>query len=109
MVPSSQSGSLWEAISGCKLIYSIAAVLAIHLIQVSQRKRSLFDKACDLFTKGKKTQETGGSQAKEAELFQVIRQLQMVLEALLQYLIWSDSCGLCKLVDHDHPELSVSS
>jgi hypothetical protein len=37
---------------------------------VSQWKRQLLDGASELFTRGKKSKETGESQAKEAELFQ---------------------------------------
>ena len=48
------------------------------------------------------------SQAKEAELFQQIGKLQMELEWLKKNLSCSDAHELRKLVDHDHPELSVS-
>ena len=69
-----------EAISGRKTIQEIAADHAIHPIQVSQWKRQLLDGASELFTKGKKSMDTGESQAKEAELFQQIGRLQMELE-----------------------------
>ena len=71
-----------EAISGRKTIQEIAADHAIHPIQVSQWKRQLLDGASELFTRGKKSKETGESQAKEAELFQQIGRLQMELEWL---------------------------
>ena len=71
-----------EAISGRKTIQEIAADHSIHPIQVSQWKRQLLDGASELFTRGKKTQDTGESQAKEAELFQQIGLLQMELEWL---------------------------
>ena len=49
-------------------------------IQVSQWKRQLLDGASELFTRGRKTKDTGESQAKQAELFQQIGRLQMELE-----------------------------
>ena len=39
-------------------------------IQVSQWKQQLLESACELFTRGKKTESKAESQAKEAELFQ---------------------------------------
>jgi len=71
-----------EAISGRKTIQEIAADHAIHPIQVSQWKQQLLDGASELFTRGKKTKDTGEIQAKEAELFQLIGRLQMELEWL---------------------------
>jgi transposase-like protein len=71
-----------EAISGRKTIQEIAADHAIHPIQVSQWKRQLLDGASELFTRGKKSKDTGESQVKEAELFQQIGKLQMELEWL---------------------------
>ena len=71
-----------EAISGRKTIQEIAADHTIHPIQVSQWKRQLLDGASELFTRGKKSKDTGESQAKEAELFQQIGKLQMELEWL---------------------------
>ena len=68
-----------EAISGRKTIQEIAANHAIHPIQVSQWKRQLLDGASELFTRGKKSKDTGESQVKEAELFQQIGRLQMEL------------------------------
>jgi transposase len=68
-----------EAISGRKTIQEIAADHAIHPIQVSQWKRQLLDGASELFTRGKKSKDTGESQVKEAELFQQIGRLQMEL------------------------------
>ena len=47
-------------------------------------------------------------QAKEAELFQQIRRLQMELEWLKKTFSCSEAHELLKLVDHDHPELNVS-
>jgi len=55
-----------------------------------------------------KNKDTGDSQVKEAELFQQIGKLQMELEWLKKNLSCSDARELRKLVDHDHPELSVS-
>jgi len=69
-----------EAISGRKSIQEIAAEHAIHPIQVSQWKRQLLDGAIELFTRGKKTKDTGESQVKEAELLQQIGRVQMELE-----------------------------
>jgi transposase-like protein len=71
-----------EAISGRKTIQDIAADHAIHPIQVSQWKRQLLDGASKLFTRGKKSKDTGESQVKEAELFQQIGKLQIELEWL---------------------------
>jgi putative transposase len=48
------------------------------------------------------------SQAKEAELFQQIGKLQMELEWLNISLNCSDARVIRKLVDHDHPEFTVS-
>lgn len=62
----------------------------------------------ELFTRGKKSKDTGESQAKEAELFQQIERLQMELEWLIKSLSCSDASELRKLVDHDHPGHSVS-
>ncbi len=98
-----------EAISGRKMIQEIAADHAIHPIQVSQWKRQLLDGVSEQFTRGKKTQTKDEGQAKEAELFQQIGRLQMELEWLKISLSCSDAKELRKLVDHDHPELSISS
>ena len=68
-----------EAISGRKTIQEIAADHAVYTIQVSQRKRQLLDGASELFSRGKNTKDTEEGQAKEAELFQQIGQLQMEL------------------------------
>ena len=97
-----------EAISGRKTIQEIAADYAIHPIQVSQWKRQLLDGARELFTRGKQSKDKEEVQAKEAELFQQIGKLQMELEWLKENLSCSDARELRKLVDHDHPELSVS-
>ncbi len=51
-------------------------------IQVRQWKRQLLEGASKLFTRGKKTKDTGEGQAKETELFQQIGRLQMELEWL---------------------------
>jgi len=77
-------------------------------IQVSQWKRQLLDGASELFTRGKKSKDKEEGQAKEAELFQQIGLLQMELEWLKKRLSCSDARELRKLVDHDHPEISVS-
>jgi len=97
-----------EAISGRKTIQEIAADHAIHPIQVSQWKRQLLDGASELFSRGKNTKDKEEGQAKEAELFQQIGRLQMELEWLKKSLSCSDARELRKLVDHNHPELSVS-
>jgi putative transposase len=97
-----------EAISGRKTIQEIAADHAIHPIQVSQWKRQLLDGASELFTRGKTTKDKEEGQAKEAELFQQIVRLQMELEWLKKSLSCSDARELRKLVDHDHPALSIS-
>jgi hypothetical protein len=77
-------------------------------IQVSQWKRQVLDGASELFTSGKKSKDQNEGQAKEAELFQQIGRLQLELEWLKKNLSCSDALELRKLVDHDHPELSVS-
>jgi putative transposase len=97
-----------EAIRGRKTMQEIAADHAIHPIQVSQWKRQLLDGASELFTRGKKTKDKEEVQAREAELFQQIGKLQMELEWLKKDLSCSDVHELRRLVDHDHPELSVS-
>ncbi len=48
------------------------------------------------------------SQAKQAELFQQIGKLQMELEWLKKNLNRLNALGLRKLVDSNHPELSIS-
>ena len=100
--PEFKSRVAMEAISGRKTIQEIAADHAIHPIQVSQWKKQLLDGASELLTRGKK------SKAKEAELFQQIGKLQMELEWLKKNLSCSDARELRKLVDPDHPELSIS-
>ena len=57
---------------------------------------------------GQENQGHVGIQAKEAHLFQQIGKLEMKLEWLKKNLSCSDAHELRKLVDHDHPELSVS-
>jgi len=47
-------------------------------------------------------------QAREAELFQQIGRLQMELEWLTKCISCSDARELRKLLDHEHPELSIS-
>lgn len=97
-----------EAISGRKTIQEIAADHAIHPIQASQWKEQLLDGASDLLTRGKKSKDKEEGQAKEAELFQQNGKLQMELEWLKKNLSCSDARELRKLVDPDHPELSIS-
>jgi transposase-like protein len=97
-----------EAIRGRKTIQEIAADHAIHPIQVSQSKRHLLDGISELFTRGKKSKDKEEGQAKEAELFQHIGTLAMELEGLKKNFRSSDARGLQKLVDPDHPELSIS-
>jgi putative transposase len=77
-------------------------------IQVSQWKRQLLDGASELFTRDKKTQDKEKGQAKEAERFQQIGRLEMELEWLKKNLNGSDARERRKLVDHEHPDLSVS-
>jgi transposase-like protein len=98
-----------EAISCRKTFQEIAADHAIHPIQVSQWKRQLLDCASELFTRGKKSKDNEDGQAKEAELFQQIGKLQMELERLKKSLSCSDAHELPKLVDQDHPEISISN
>ena len=81
---------------------------AARLIWTGRWKRQLPEGASELFTRGKKTKDKEEGQAKEAELFQQIGRLQMELEWLKKNLCCSDARDLRKLVDHDHPELSVS-
>ena len=97
-----------EAISGRKTIQEIAADYAIHPIQVSQWKLQLLDGASELFTRGKKSKDKEKGEVKEAELFQQIGTLQMELEWFKKSLICFDARELCKLVDHDHPRISIS-
>jgi len=97
-----------EAISGRKTIQEIAADHGIHPIQVSQWMKQLLESASELFTRGKKIEAKAESQAKEAELFQQIGKLQMELEWLKKNLSSCDARELRKLVDSNHPELSVS-
>jgi putative transposase len=97
-----------EAISGLKTIQEIAPDHATHAIQVSHWKRQLLHGASELFTRGSKTKVKEAVQAKEEELFKQIGRLQMELEWLKKNLSWSDARELRKLVDDDHPELSVS-
>ncbi len=97
-----------EAISGRKTIQEITAHHSMHPIQVSQWKRPLLDGARELFTRGKQSKDKEEVQANEAELFQQIGRLQMVLEWLKKDLSCSEANGLSKFVDHDHPELSTS-
>ena len=97
-----------EAISGRKTIQEIAADHAIHPIQVSQWKRQLLDGASELFTRGKKSKDKEEGLAKESELFQQIGKLQMEPEWLKKSLSCFDARELRKLVDHDHPTISVS-
>ena len=97
-----------EAISGRKTIQEIAADHGIHPIQVSQWKKQLLEGASELFSRGKKSQAKDES-GQEAELFQQIGRLQMWTGvASKKNLSCSDARELRKLVDHGHPELSVS-
>lgn len=77
-------------------------------IQVSQWKKQLLESASELFTRGKKTEAKAESQDKEAELLKQIGKLQMELEWLKKNLSSCDARELRKLVDSNHPELSVS-
>ena len=80
--PEFKAGGATEATSARKTIQDIAADHAIHPIQLSQWKQQLLDGASELFTKGKKSKDTGESQPKETEQFQQIGRLQMELEWL---------------------------
>lgn len=87
----------------------IAADHGVQPFQVRQWKKQLLEGASELFTRGKNTQAKDESQAKEAELFQQIGKLQMELEWLKnKSLSSSDARELRQLVDHDHPDLTVS-
>ena len=97
-----------EAISGRRTIQEIASEHSIHPIQVSQWKRQLLENASELFGRGKKTKDKEAGEAKEAELFQQIGKLQMELEWLKKNLSCSDARELRRLVDGEHPELSIS-
>jgi len=78
--PELKAGVAMEAISGRKTIQEIAAVHAIHPIQVSQWKRQHLDGASELFTRADKSKDKEEGQANEAELFQQIGRLQLELE-----------------------------
>ena len=97
-----------EAISGRSTIQEIAAGYAIHPIQESQWNRQLLDGATELFIRGKQSNDKEEVQAKEAELFQQNGKLQTKLQLLKEILSCSDARELRKLVDRDHPDLSVS-
>ena len=75
---------------------------------MSQWKKQLLDGTSELFTRGKKSKDKEEGQAKEAELFQQIGKLQMELEWIKKNLSCSDARELRKLVDPNHPELSIS-
>jgi hypothetical protein len=77
-------------------------------IQVSQWKKQFLDGASELFTSGKKSKDKKESRAKEAELFKQIGWLRMELEWLRKTLNCSEARELLGLVDHDHPEPSLS-
>ena len=96
-----------EAISGRRTIQEIASEHSIHPIQVSQWKRQLLENASELFGRGKKTKDKEAGEAKEAELFQQIGKLQMELEWLKKNLSCSDARELRRLIDGEHPELSI--
>ncbi len=107
--PEFKTRLVMEAISGRKTIQEIAADHTDHPIQVSQWMRQLLDGAHELFIRGWKSKDKDVKQAKEAELFQQIGRQQMELEWLKKNLSCSDAHELRKLVDHDHPALSISS
>ena len=69
-----------ETISRSKTLQEIAADSAVHPIQVNQRKKRLLEGACDLFLRGKKTQDKDDQQARESELFQDIGKLKDALQ-----------------------------
>jgi putative transposase len=97
-----------EAISGRRTIQEIASKHSIHPIQVSQWKRQLLENASELFGRGKKNKDKEAGEAKEEELFQQIGKLQMELERLKKNLCCSDARELRRLVDVEHPEISIS-
>jgi len=86
----------------------ITAENAVLPIQVSQWKRQLLDGASEPFTPANKSKAKDETQAKEAELFQQISKLQMELESLQKNLSCSDARKMRKVVEYDHPGLSVS-
>jgi len=58
--------------------------------------------------RGKKSRLKNEDKANEAELFQQIGRLQMELEWIKKSLSFCDAHELRQLVDHDHPDLSIS-
>jgi putative transposase len=83
--------------------------------QVSQWKRQLLDGAIELFTSGKHTRDWEEGQAKENELLQQycyvaacrLRPAADGVGVAQKSLSRFDACELRKLVDHDHPEISI--
>jgi putative transposase len=96
-----------EAISGLKTIQEIAADHAIHPIQVSQWKKQLLEGASDLFTRGKKTKDKEEGQAKGGNCSSRSADCRWSWSGK-KSLSCSDARERRKLVDHDHPELSVN-
>jgi len=97
-----------EAISGRKTIQEIAADHAIHPIQVSQWKKQLLEGASELFTRGKKSKDKEEGQAKRPSCSSRSGDCRWSWSGSKKSLSCSDAHELRKLVDHDHPELSVS-
>lgn len=105
-----------EGVSGPETLHVIAADHAVHPIQVSQLKMLQREGSSDLLTRRKKTQAKEESQTKEAELYQPyccaeawrLRQAPDGAGLAEKSLNGSDARELRKLVDHDHPELTVS-
>ena len=80
----------------------------VRQIQLSQWKRQLLDGASELFSSGETSKDNEEGQSKAAELYQRIGRLQLELEWLQNSLCCSDAHERRKVVDHDHPKLSVS-
>jgi putative transposase len=89
-------------------LQEIAADHSIHPIQVSQWKKQLLEGASELFTRGKKSKDKEEGQTKEARAVPADRQAADGAGVAQKSLSCSDARELRKLVDHDHPELSVS-
>ncbi len=105
-----------ERVSSPRTLQEIAADHAVHPIQASQLKLQQRDSTSDTFTRRKKTQAKDECQTKEAELYQPyccaeawrLRQAPDGAGLAEKSLNGSDARELRQLVDHDHPELTVS-
>ena len=97
-----------EAISGRKTIQEIAADHAIHPIQVSQWKKLLLEGASELFTRGKKSKDREEGLRRRPSCSSRSGDCRWSWSGSKKSLSCSEAHELRKLVDHDHPELSVS-